>query len=405
MVELVQGQNTDLAGNSFKARVLWTGGSPSSPVDASAFMLQSSGKVSGDEDMVFYGQKSSSDGSVSIVAEQAETGNSGGEVEFSINISKVAGSVERIAFTATTPAESSPPLNTVDSLSIKLTPESGDAIAFNINTASCTEAAMILGEFYRRNGQWKYRAVGQGFEGGLAPLATHFGVMVDGDEKSTPPPTEPKTADENPQPSLKSAQENRHSDTTKVDTASSTVSQNPTLMPPASPIQQQTQTQTPPSNSTTRDNSMLDWLKKNTETARAALTAEIGKYKNKGFMEAVVSACALVAAADGNVSSEEKQKMMGYMQSSDELKVFKTLDVMNAFNDAVAKFEFDAEIGKAEALKTISKLKSDEGASKLLVRVCCAIGAADGEFDAQEKAMVALIATDLGLNAAEFDLA
>ncbi len=402
MVELVQGQNTDLAGNSFKARVLWTGGSPSSPVDASAFMLQSSGKVSSDEDMVFYGQKSSRDGSVSIVAEQAATGNNGGEVEFSINISKVAGSVERIAFTATTPAESSPPLNTVESLSIRLTPESGDAITFNINTASCTEAAMILGEFYRRNGQWKYRAVGQGFEGGLAPLATHFGVMVDGDEKSTPQPAAPKTVDENPQPSLKSAQENRHSDTTKVETASNAVSENPTPAPPASPTQQQTQTSPP--NPPTRDKSMLDWLKKNTESARAALTAEIGKYKNKGFMEAVVSACALVAAADGNVTSEEKQKMMGYMQSSDELKVFKTLDVMNAFNDAVAKFEFDAEIGKAEALKTISKLKSDEGASKLLVRVCCAIGAADGEFDAQEKAMVALIATDLGLNAAEFDL-
>lgn len=149
---------------------------------------------------------------------------------------------------------------------------------------------------------------------------------------------------------------------------------------------------------------MLDWLKKNSETARAALTAEIGKYKNRPFMEAVVSGCALVSAADGNVTSEEKQKMMGYMQSSEELKNFKMLDVMSAFNDAVAKFEFDAEIGKAEALKTIAKVKGDEGAAKLLVRVCCAIGSADGEFDAKERAMVALIATDLGLNPAEFDL-
>jgi len=150
---------------------------------------------------------------------------------------------------------------------------------------------------------------------------------------------------------------------------------------------------------------MLDWLKKNTENARAALTAEIGKYKNRAFMEAVVSGCALVAAADGDVSSEEKQKMVGYLQSSSELKVFKMVDVMNAFNEAVSKFEFDAEIGKAEALKTISKIRNDEGAAKLLVRVCCAIGSADGDFDASERAMVALIATDLGLNPAEFDLA
>lgn len=149
---------------------------------------------------------------------------------------------------------------------------------------------------------------------------------------------------------------------------------------------------------------MLDWLKKNAETARAALTAEIGKYKNRSFMEAVVSGCALVSAADGNVTSEEKQKMMGYIQSSEELKVFKITDVMTAFNDAIAKFDFDAEIGKAEALKTISKLRSDEGAAKLLVRVCCAIGSADGDFDAKERAMVALIAKELGLNPAEFDL-
>ena len=150
---------------------------------------------------------------------------------------------------------------------------------------------------------------------------------------------------------------------------------------------------------------MLDWLKKNTDSARAALTAEIGKYKNRSFMEAVVAGCALVSAADGNVSAEEKQKMVGYMQSSNELKMFKMLDVMNAFNDAVSKFEFDAEIGKAEALKTISKIRDDQGAAKLLVRVCCAIGASDGDFDAQERAMVAQIATELGLQPSEFDLA
>ena len=150
---------------------------------------------------------------------------------------------------------------------------------------------------------------------------------------------------------------------------------------------------------------MLDWLKKNTDSARAALTAEIGKYKNRSFMEAVVAGCALVSAADGNVSAEEKQKMVGYMQSSNELKMFKMLDVMNAFNDAVSKFEFDPEIGKAEALKTISKIRDDQGAAKLLVRVCCAIGASDGDFDAQERAMVAQIATELNLQPAEFDLA
>jgi len=149
---------------------------------------------------------------------------------------------------------------------------------------------------------------------------------------------------------------------------------------------------------------MMNWLKDNVTAARARMTEEMTKYKNRDFMDAVVAACAVVAAADGEVSSSEKQKMIGYMQTSDELKVFKMDDVIASFNAAIAKFEFDATIGQAEALKKIAKAKGDEGASRLLVRVCCAIGAADGDFDAHERAAVSLICTELGLAPSEFDL-
>lgn len=149
---------------------------------------------------------------------------------------------------------------------------------------------------------------------------------------------------------------------------------------------------------------MLGWLKTNADKARAALSTEVGKFKNRSFMEATAAACAMIAAADGEVSSSEKQKMSGFISNSLELKVFNMTDVIAAFNDSVGKFEFDFQIGQAEALKTISKIKGNDGAARLLVRVACAIGASDGNFDEKEKAACRQICLELGLAPADFEL-
>ncbi|UOG91110.1 MAG: tellurite resistance TerB family protein [Candidatus Thiothrix sulfatifontis] len=148
--------------------------------------------------------------------------------------------------------------------------------------------------------------------------------------------------------------------------------------------------------------SFFDTLKEKAGEARAKLTAEIGKFKNREFMEACVAGCALVAAADGSIDSAEKQKMMKFIQQSDELKVFETKDVITFFNKVAENFEFDNEIGKAEALKIISKLRSKPDAARLMVRVCCAIGSADGEFDAKEKQMVREMCRDLNVSPEDF---
>ncbi|CAM3294800.1 Tellurite resistance TerB [Pseudomonas floridensis] len=149
---------------------------------------------------------------------------------------------------------------------------------------------------------------------------------------------------------------------------------------------------------------MLDWLKTNATAARDKLATEVSKFKNREFMDAVVSGCALVSAADGDISSSEKQKMAGFIQNSQELKVFDMKDVIQGFQDACSKFEFDFEIGRAEALKTIGKIKKKEDASRLLVRVCCAIGGADGSFDEKEREVCRTICRELGLNPSDFDL-
>jgi tellurite resistance protein TerB len=149
---------------------------------------------------------------------------------------------------------------------------------------------------------------------------------------------------------------------------------------------------------------MLEWLKNNVVATREKLAVEVTKFRNKEFMDALVAGCSLVAAADGNISSSEKQRMTGYIQNSAELKVFELGVVIKAFNACCEKFEFDAEIGKAEALKVIGKLRSKPDAARLLVRVCCAIGSADGNFDESERVVCRTICNELGLNPADFEI-
>lgn len=149
---------------------------------------------------------------------------------------------------------------------------------------------------------------------------------------------------------------------------------------------------------------MLDWLKTNAMAAREKLTTEVGKFKNKEFMEAIVSGCALVAAADGEISSSEKLKMSGFIKNSKELKVFDMDKVIEAFSSACSKFEFDEQIGRAEALAVVGKIRGKPEQARLLVRVCIAIGASDGNFDDNEKAVCKLLCAELGLPPTDFDL-
>jgi tellurite resistance protein TerB len=149
---------------------------------------------------------------------------------------------------------------------------------------------------------------------------------------------------------------------------------------------------------------MLNWLKDKSFEARTRLTAEVSKFKNRTFMEATVAACAMVAAADGTISAQEKQKMAGFIRNSDELKVFEMPSVIAFFEKVTGNFDFDADIGKAEALKVIGRLRGNEEQARVMVRVACAIGASDGNFDDGEKAVVRDICKDLSLNPADFDL-
>lgn len=134
------------------------------------------------------------------------------------------------------------------------------------------------------------------------------------------------------------------------------------------------------------------------------LKNDVLKYKNKDFLNAAMAGSALIAMADGSISSEEKQKMIKFIEHNDALSVFTTNDVIKAFQDFVGQIEFDKDIGEAKAYQALAKMKSNDEAARLLIRMIISIGSSDGNFDADEKKIAAKIAKELGLNPAEFDL-
>lgn len=181
MQELQRGGNTNLPGGAkpLEIRVTW---SPEKPggveADASAFMLTADGKVRNDSDFIFYNQPASPEGSLTLAPRPGDT-------RFALALDKVPAAIEKIAFTVTLHGRAS--FESTQRCRLEVTGIAG----FTLETAGMREAAVIMAEIYRRQGQWKIRAVGQGFEGGLAPLATHYGVDVgdDGSSDQAPAPT------------------------------------------------------------------------------------------------------------------------------------------------------------------------------------------------------------------------
>ncbi len=134
------------------------------------------------------------------------------------------------------------------------------------------------------------------------------------------------------------------------------------------------------------------------------MKTEAMKFKNKDFMHAVAASCAMVARADGSIDDKEKQEMAKFIEAYDALKVFKTIDVIRAFNDFVEQYEFSESIGEAKSMEAVGKFRGKEQQARLLVRICIAIGASDGDFDDKEQDVVRKICNELQVSPAEFDL-
>jgi tellurium resistance protein TerD len=159
-------------------------------LDASVFMLDPGGRVRGDEDFVFYNNPRSPDGSVEHTGGNL-TGE-GDDEQIRVDLTRVPSDVHRLAFSVTIHEADLRRQNfgMVEEAFIRVVNgETGrEIVRYDLSEDASTETAMIFGEVYRRGTEWKFRAVGQGFAGGLGPLARSFGVDAQEQAAEVPGP-------------------------------------------------------------------------------------------------------------------------------------------------------------------------------------------------------------------------
>jgi tellurium resistance protein TerD len=149
-------------------------------LDASAFLLAESGKVRSDSDFIFYNQLKSSDGSVEHTGDNLTGEGEGDDEAIKVDLSRVPAEIQRIAVAVTIHDADNRKQNfgMVQNAFIRVVNDSDnkEIARYDLSEDYSTETALIFGEVYRHGAEWKFRAVGQGFQGGLAPLARNYGV-------------------------------------------------------------------------------------------------------------------------------------------------------------------------------------------------------------------------------------
>ncbi|WP_148239787.1 TerD family protein [Methylobacterium oryzihabitans] len=191
MIELTKGGNVAVEAATPRVSIRWRASDPSlSEMDVSAFVLREDGRVSGDADMIFYGQPVGAGGAVCLEQAGRPTGDGGFETTLLVRLTDLPPEVERVAVSGSLSVDPAASLTfgRVEELDVAVLHGDSAACRFRVPVGGASETALILGEFYRRNGAWKFRAIGQGFTGGLAPLARHFGVVIAEDAPSDAAP-------------------------------------------------------------------------------------------------------------------------------------------------------------------------------------------------------------------------
>ena len=149
-------------------------------LDASAFLLKADGKVRADSDFIFYNQLKSTDGSVEHTGDNRTGEGDGDDEAIKIDLSKVPAEIDKIAITVTIHEADARRQNfgQVRNAFIRLVNQdnNNEVVRYDLAEDASTETAMIFAELYRNGVEWKFRAVGQGFNGGLKPLAESFGL-------------------------------------------------------------------------------------------------------------------------------------------------------------------------------------------------------------------------------------
>ena len=151
-------------------------------LDAIAFIQNNTSKVRSDSDFIFFNNKTSSCGSVVHQGDNLTGDGDGDDEVITVDLSKVPSDVDKldVCVTIYDAATRKQTFGQVSNAFIRIV----DAISnteiarYDLSEDGSTETALVFGQLYRHNSEWKFKAIGQGFAGGLAPLAKHYGVNV-----------------------------------------------------------------------------------------------------------------------------------------------------------------------------------------------------------------------------------
>ena len=444
-VRLSKGQKVDLTktnpdSKEIIVRLSWAsnqgGSSQSFDIDASAFLIGANGKVKDENDLVFYNNPTSGQGSVRHSGDNKRGSGEGDDEQIRINLSAVPTYIERIAFAITINDAQSKRQSFGDiknSYVRVLNAQTNEVLLkYELGQEFSVETAIVAAEIYRHAGEWKFNAIASGFQGGLAALCRNFGLEVEEDQPSasrsasdyntlSSVPNTPLNGQNTPQPYRQVQNGGYPSDQggivcPKCHSTHVTAGKKGfgigkaviggLLLGPVGILagfigsknmefacMSCRERWSAASNTNTSE-----WLKQQADNARNV----VNKYMGKDLTEALVAGSALVSTADGIIQPSEKDKLLEYFRTSQEMRGINSNEVTSRFNYYVQRIQTDPSMGKAEALRAIGKLASKPDAARLVVRLCSAIGFADGEFVPKEKQMVVEICREVNMDPREF---
>ena len=151
-------------------------------LDASAFMLGSTGKCPTDKEFIFYGNLEHASGGIKHMGDNLTGEGEGDDEQIEVTLENIPQNIERIAFTVTIydAEQRRQNFGQVSNAYIRIVDEATNTelIRYDLGEDFSIETAIVVGELYKHNGEWKFNAIGSGFQGGLAALCGHYGIEV-----------------------------------------------------------------------------------------------------------------------------------------------------------------------------------------------------------------------------------
>ncbi len=190
-VNLSKGQKVDLTkGNAGLSKIVvglgWDtnkyDGGEAFDLDAAAFLTNNTGKVNSDADFIFFNNLNHASGSVTHLGDNLTGEGDGDDEQVKIELTKIPTDIEKISFTVTIfdAIKRAQNFGQISNAYIRVVDEASNTelIRYDLSEDYSIETSVVVAEIYRHNEEWKFAAIGAGFEGGLGALCSNFGVSI-----------------------------------------------------------------------------------------------------------------------------------------------------------------------------------------------------------------------------------